>query len=88
MALSTYLPLAGRLEAERLPENLATPIFMAHGLADTVLPIGMGAESRDRLEALGFTVEWHQYPMAHAVCPAEIADIREYLNRCLPEITR
>jgi phospholipase/carboxylesterase len=41
-------------------------------------------ESRDFLKTLGFSVEWHQYPMAHAVCPAEIADIREFLFRMLP----
>jgi phospholipase/carboxylesterase len=86
MALSTYLPLANRLDVERLPANNGTPIFMAHGLADTVLPIAMGTESRDTLKKLGFTVEWHQYPMAHAVCPAEIDDIRQYLLRVLPSL--
>jgi phospholipase/carboxylesterase len=86
MALSTYLPLARRLAAERAPANDGTRIFMAHGLSDATLPIGMGLESRDYLKALGFTVEWHQYPMAHAVCTAEIADIREYLFRVLPNM--
>jgi phospholipase/carboxylesterase len=86
MALSTYLPLAGRLRAERVPANDATPIFMAHGLADAVLSIGMALESRDYLKALGFTIEWHQYPMAHAVCADEVADIRNYLFRVLPNV--
>ena len=84
MALSTYLPLANRLDAERAPANDGVPIFMAHGLADATLPIAMGTKSREVLRALGFDVEWHQYPMAHAVCAAEIADIRGYLFRVLP----
>jgi phospholipase/carboxylesterase len=84
MVLSAYLPLAARLAAERLPANEGLSIFMAHGLADATLPIAMGLESRDFLKTLGFSVEWHQYPMAHAVCPAEIADIREFLFRMLP----
>ena len=84
IALSTYLPLATRLAAERVPANHGTPIFMAHGLTDAVLPVAMGFESRDLLQAAGFAVEWHQYPMAHAVCPAEIADIRNFLLRVLP----
>jgi phospholipase/carboxylesterase len=84
MALSTYLPLAARLETERDAANNGTPIFMAHGLADATLPIDMGRESRDVLKALGYAVEWHQYPMAHAVCAAELADIRAYLFRVLP----
>src|SRR6204780_4013347 len=81
MALSCYLPLAGTLEAERAPANAGVPIFMAHGLDDGVLPIGMGLESREKLKALGFAVEWHQYRMAHSVCQAEVADIREFLLR-------
>jgi phospholipase/carboxylesterase len=84
MALSTYLPLASLLDGERSPANDGLAIFMAHGLADGTLPIAMGLESRDALRAHGYTVEWHQYPMAHAVCSAEIADIRDYLFRVLP----
>jgi phospholipase/carboxylesterase len=78
------LPLAGTLAAERAPANLGVPIFMAHGLEDGVLPIAMGLESREKLKALGFGVEWHQYRMAHAVCQPEVADIREFLHRVLP----
>ncbi len=85
MALSTYLPLAARVQVERSQANDGTPIFMAHGLADATLPIAMGLESRDVLKSLGYPVEWHQYPMAHAVCPAEMADIRAFLHRVLPQ---
>lgn len=86
MALSTYLPLAQRLPAERRSANDATPIFMAHGLADAMLPLSMGLDSREELKRAGYAVEWHQYPMAHAVCPAEIADIRSFLLRVLPSL--
>src|SRR6202789_3056319 len=71
MGLSCYLPLAGTLAADRAPANDGVPIFMAHGLDDGVLPIGMGLESREKLKALGFGVEWHQYRMPHSVCPPE-----------------
>jgi phospholipase/carboxylesterase len=84
MALSAYLPLAGTLAAERAPANAGAPIFMAHGLDDGVLPVSMGAASREQLKALGYDVEWHQYRMAHSVCPAEVADIRQFLFRVLP----
>jgi len=86
MALSCYLPGEGSFSAERAPANDATPIFMAHGQADGTLPLGMGLESRDRLKTLGYAVEWHDYPMAHAVCAAEIADIRHFLFRVLPPV--
>lgn len=84
MALSTYLPLRGRLAAEQAAANRGTPIFMAHGLSDPVLPIAMGLESRDFLKTHGYAIEWHQYPMPHSLCEDEIGDIRAFLHRVLP----
>ena len=40
-----------------------------------------GEQLRDALTGFGHAVEWHRYPMAHAVCAEEIAAIREYLLR-------
>jgi phospholipase/carboxylesterase len=87
MVLSAYLPLANRLAVERDPANLATPIFMAHGLADATLPIKMALDSREQLNTLGYTIEWHQYPMAHSLCSQEVEDIRHYLLRVLPSLS-
>ena len=84
MALSCYLPRESSFSDERAPANDATPIFMAHGQWDNVLAMSLGVLSRDFLRAQGYAVEWHEYPMAHAVCAAEIADIREFLLRVLP----
>jgi phospholipase/carboxylesterase len=84
MALSCYLPRESTFAAERQPANDATPIFMAHGQGDATVPMMLGMKSRDYLRRAGYTVEWHEYPMAHAVCPQEIADIREFLWRALP----
>lgn len=84
MALSCYLPLAKNLPAERAAANDGVPIFMAHGMSDPMLPFAMGLQSREFLRGLGYAVEWHQYPMPHSVCEAEIADIREFLHRVLP----
>src|SRR6201992_1994722 len=71
LALSCYLPLEASFAAERRPANDQTPIFMAHGRADGVLPMSMGVQSRDFLRAQGYPVDWRDYPMAHAVCPQE-----------------
>jgi phospholipase/carboxylesterase len=84
MALSCYLPGHASFMAERAAANDATPIFMAHGQGDATLPIVMGLQSREFLKAQGYAVEWRDYPMAHAVCAAEIADIRDFLFRVLP----
>jgi phospholipase/carboxylesterase len=77
MALSTYIPLPGEISASR--GNREVPVFMAHGSFDPMLPMQWGRASADRLIEMGFDVEWHDYPMAHAVCPDEIRDIRRWL---------
>jgi phospholipase/carboxylesterase len=83
MALSTYLPLGESLPAEASAANKDTPIFMAHGLSDPVVPLMMGAGSMTFLTGLGYSVEWHQYPMQHSVCPREIEDISVWLRKIL-----
>ncbi len=83
MGLSTYLPLGDTVEAERHEANAATPIFLAHGSMDPVVPMTMGERSRDGLQAMGYPVEWHDYPMVHQVCMEEIADISAWLQRVL-----
>lgn len=84
LALSTYLPLAHTLAAEATPASRTTPVFMAHGTWDDVIPPAAGAASRDQLLAAGYDVAWHEYPMPHAVCEEEIADIRAFILRILP----
>jgi phospholipase/carboxylesterase len=83
-ALSTYLPLARTLEAEAHPANAAVPVFMAHGTFDPIVPLPLGEGSRDRLRSRGYEVDWRSYPMAHAVCAEEVADLRQWLLRVLP----
>jgi phospholipase/carboxylesterase len=83
MALSAYLPLAGALDAERNAANADLPILMAHGLHDEMIGIARARSSRAALEALGYTLEWREYPMGHAVCPEELAAIGDWLSRIL-----
>jgi phospholipase/carboxylesterase len=79
MALSTYMAIPDAAAKTAGPKNL--PIFMAHGSADTVLRIDWGRASAERLTESGYTVDWHEYPMAHAVCAQEISDISNWLAK-------
>ena len=83
MALSSYLPIAGKLAAERSDANRDVPIFMAHGSYDDLIPMGRAQASREALKALGYPVEWHDYPMPHSVCAPEIADISAFLSKII-----
>jgi len=78
MALSTYMALPGDAEQAVCRKDL--PIFMAHGSFDPVLQMDWGRTSADKLTANGYSVDWHEYPMAHAVCAEEIADISSWLT--------
>jgi phospholipase/carboxylesterase len=83
MALSTYLPLMSSFDAEVVHNEEAAnqdiSILMAHGSFDPVLPMQMGTTSAELMTKAGFNIEWHDYPMAHAVCGEEIAHIRDWL---------
>jgi phospholipase/carboxylesterase len=83
MALSTYLPLAATVAAERSEANRDLPIFMAHGQYDDLIPMQRARASREHLEKLGYKIEWHDYPMPHSVCAPEIADISAFLGKVL-----
>ena len=83
MALSTYLPIADKFPAEAGAANRATPIFMAHGSYDPVIPLERAEQSREILQSLGYAVEWREYPMQHSVCPEEITDISTWLRKVL-----
>ena len=83
IALSCYLPQARELATARSAANQATPIFMAHGTQDPVVPYPLGDESRRLLEGAGYPVEWHAYPMPHALCEPEVADMRAGSNACV-----
>jgi len=83
MALSTYLPLAATLPAERAAANAEVPIFMAHGSYDDIIPIQRARDSRSFLEKLGYRIEWHDYPMPHSLCGEEVRDISAFLAKLL-----
>jgi phospholipase/carboxylesterase len=83
VGLSGYLPLASTTAVERHEANRETPIFLAHGSRDGVVAPARAAATREALTALGYAVEWHEYPMEHSVSMEEIADLEAFLQRVL-----
>ena len=77
MALSTYGPTLEQALTDNQEPKL--DVFFAHGLHDDILVPQLGRHAHDLLQAAGHTTHWHSYPMAHEVCPQEIADIRGWL---------
>ncbi|AKE51069.1 alpha/beta hydrolase [Kangiella geojedonensis] len=83
VALSTYLTIPESLSDEKTEANIETPVFMAHGSQDPVVPMQRGQYSAKVLEDNGFRVNWQDYPMAHAVCLEEIQALGQYFNKVL-----
>ncbi len=83
VALSGYLPLADKTALQRHSANQDTPIFMAHGSEDPVVPQARAEAARDLLTQLGYSVQWHSYRMQHSVHPQEIQQIGQFLQGVL-----
>lgn len=80
IALSTYMLRADHLESERHAANHGLPVFQGHGVSDPIVPLRLGQDASARLQALGHPVDWHEYPMQHAVCPEEIQHIAAWMG--------
>lgn len=80
VALSTYLPTVEQLKTEHSIANYATPIFMAHGIIDSVVAVESGKAAFDTLKSMNYNVEWHDYVMEHSLCLEEIEHISTFMN--------
>ena len=80
VALSAYLPTLDSLKTQRAPSNNHTPIFMSHGIIDSVVAVETGKAAFDGLKELGYQIEWHDYVMEHSVCVEEIEQIAQFIN--------
>jgi phospholipase/carboxylesterase len=87
VALSTYLPLAAKLEQEKSPNNQHIPLLYLHGAQDAVVPLQLALLARSRLEEQGYTVDWQLYDdLPHGVSPAEVQRISRWLQSVLERV--
>ncbi|MEN8761891.1 MAG: alpha/beta fold hydrolase [Thiogranum sp.] len=83
LALSSYLPLAELLAAEKCADPASLVIRMDHGDQDPVVSFTVAERSRDMMESQGYKVEFHRYPMAHGLCVAQTESLRNWIVRRL-----
>ena len=63
------------------PEKLAgLPLLVVHGVADQVLPIRHGRESRQLLESLPLKLTYKEYAMGHEVDRESLEDVSKWLS--------
>ncbi len=80
LALSTYMCEPSLLQSEANDMNRDTPIMMAHGEQDEVVPVFMGNAAFKTLSECGFNATWQTYQMQHNVCMQELNDISAWLQ--------
>ena len=83
LALSTYVPFMSDSKNELSKLSNDTPIFWGHGSLDDIVPESLGKQSVKHLTELGYSVDFHSYPMAHSVHADEITDISHWFTKVL-----
>ncbi len=83
IGLSGYIPLIKQFPESRTPVNQDTPVFLAHGIHDEVVPFSRAESAHDLLRKLNYNVEWHDYPITHTLSMEELNDISAWLRRIL-----
>ncbi len=80
MALSTYMSAPHLLKAEMNAVNKQTPVLVAHGLMDNVVPVAAGQAAFNSLKYAGYPVKWLEYRMQHSVCAQEVDDLSRFIQ--------
>jgi len=83
LALSTYMCEPDLLAKDAIDINRDTPIMMAHGEQDEVVPVFMGNAAYNALKENNFNAIWQTYTMQHNVCMQELTDIGVWLKKVL-----
>jgi phospholipase/carboxylesterase len=87
--LAGILGLSGFFPPHKLQDaslaNKQTPIFLAHGTQDPVVPYELGEMTNTMLTSAGYPVTWRTYPIVHTVCKEEIDEISQWLQKVMKE---
>ena len=83
LALSTYIPFKENALTQASDAQKSLPIFAAHGVHDPVIPFASYQDYVPSLQAHGYILETHDYPMEHSLCLGEINDISAWLQKVL-----
>jgi len=63
----------------RLDSN--TKVFMSHGREDSIIPLVDGINTNNKLNELGFEVEYHEYNMGHEISEEVINDLKIWISK-------
>ena len=82
VVLSAYLPLIYTVNQHFPDQNLSTPVFLAIGTEDPIIPCEWTRASITLLIKKGCTrLEWCTYPMMHSTCAEELKDLNAWISK-------
>ena len=77
--LSGYLPRPDALEGERQADPEQLVIRIDHGEQDPVVPFAAAKRTCNVLETIGYSVDFHAWPMQHSLCPPQARSLRSWI---------
>jgi phospholipase/carboxylesterase len=78
VALSGFIPEVPGWEADL--DRPGLPVWIAHGRRDPVISVQFARDARDRLQAAGTAVDYHESDVGHQVDPRSFAALPAWVN--------
>jgi phospholipase/carboxylesterase len=82
LAFSGFVPIVDGWEPD-LANRQGVRVFIAHGRRDPVMEVELAHRARERLEAGGLPVEYHESDAAHHIDPAHVEPATRWLAATL-----
>lgn len=80
LPLAGLVALSGYLHPISNPTNgNFPPVLIVHGRQDSVVPLKAAVSARDKLMALGVSVQYHEFDMVHEIRPDVLPVIRNFV---------
>ncbi len=86
LAFSGFIPTVDGWQPD-LASRPRLPVFVAHGRRDPIMDVAFARSARERLEAGGLPVEYHESDAAHQIDPAHIPAATRWLAAVTGEPT-
>jgi phospholipase/carboxylesterase len=83
VAMSGFMPAVDGRVLD-LQGRSEIPVAIAHGTYDPIIGVEWGRRARERLEAVGAPVIYHEAPLPHAVDPAFLQSVAPWVREALP----
>ena len=83
LAFSGFVPVVEGWQAS-LDDRRDTEVFIAHGRRDPVMDVQFARTARDRMEAGGLHVSYHESDAAHHIDPEHLPPAAGWLRTTLP----